>query len=73
MRPGIIAIPLDARTNEEITVLANLITLTPGSMSLDVSPDRRHLYVHLMYVDDLEESRMEIKRGFERRTLELFR
>ena len=43
IRPGVLAIPLDAKTDAEITLLANLITLTPGSVSLDVSSDRRFL------------------------------
>jgi multicomponent Na+:H+ antiporter subunit E len=73
MKPGVVAIPLDLTTDEEITVLANLITLTPGTLSLDVSVDRRTLYVHAMYVDDLEAFRREIKDGFERRVMELMR
>lgn len=73
MRPGIVAIPLDATSDLEITLLANLVTLTPGSMSLDVSEDRKTLYVHVMYIDDLESARNDIKSGFERRTLELLR
>lgn len=73
MRPGIVAIPLDAKTDQEITLLANLITLTPGTLSLDVSEDRRFLYVHAMFVDDVESFRADIKNGFERRLLELMR
>jgi multicomponent Na+:H+ antiporter subunit E len=75
MRPGIIAIPLDARTDAEITLLANLITLTPGTLSLDVSADRRVLYIHVMYIDDddLDSIRRSIKEGFERRVLEALR
>jgi multicomponent Na+:H+ antiporter subunit E len=73
MRPGIIAIPLDARTDAEITMLANLITLTPGTMSMDVSTDRRVLYIHAMYVDDADELRRKLKDGFERRLLEVLR
>ena len=46
MNPGIIAIPLDAKTDLEITVFANLITLTPGTLSLDTSKDRSTLYIH---------------------------
>ena len=72
-RPGIIAIPLDARSDAEITLLANLVSLTPGSVSLDVSADRRTLFVHFMFVDDPETCRREIKDGFERRVLELLR
>jgi multicomponent Na+:H+ antiporter subunit E len=73
--PGVIAIPLDARTDAEITLLANLITLTPGSVSLDLSEDRRVLYVHAMYIDggDVEAYRRSVKEGLERRVLELLR
>jgi multicomponent Na+:H+ antiporter subunit E len=75
MRPGVVAIPLDARTDVEITLLANLITLTPGTLSLDVSSDRRVLYIHIMYIDndDIAEVRRKIKTGFERRVLEVLR
>jgi multicomponent Na+:H+ antiporter subunit E len=73
--PGVVAIPLDARTDAEITLLANLITLTPGSVSLDISEDRRVLYVHAMYIDggDVEAYRRSVKEGLERRVLELLR
>jgi multicomponent Na+:H+ antiporter subunit E len=73
MEPGIIKIPLTAKTNLEITLLANLITLTPGTLSLDVSDDRKVLYVHAMYVKDKEEFIASIKNGFERKLLEILR
>jgi multicomponent Na+:H+ antiporter subunit E len=72
LRPGIVAVPLDLRTDAEITTLANLITLTPGTLSLDVSHDRRVLYVHAIEVVDPEEFRRETKRGFERAVAEVF-
>jgi multicomponent Na+:H+ antiporter subunit E len=72
-RPGIIVLPLDARTETEIAVLANLITLTPGTLSLDVSSDRRELYVHALFVDDPDQLRAELKQQFERRVLALLR
>ncbi len=72
-RPGIVAVPLDTRTDLEIAVLANMITLTPGSLSLDVSEDRRFLYVHEMFVDDPEQARRQIKQRFERWVLTLLR
>jgi multicomponent Na+:H+ antiporter subunit E len=71
MRPGIVALPLDANTDAEILLLAMLINLTPGSVALDVSPDRRTLYVHVMYIDTPDAARAEIKRGFERRVLDV--
>lgn len=67
--PGIIKIPLDVQTNTEISLLANLITLTPGTLSIDVSDDKKVLYVHTMYVKDKDEFIREIKDGFERRIL----
>jgi multicomponent Na+:H+ antiporter subunit E len=75
MQPGIVAIPLDAKTDAEITLLANFITLTPGTLSLDVSEDRRLLYIHAMYIQngDADALRADIKNGFERRLLETLR
>ena len=73
--PGVLAIPLDARTDAEITLLANLITLTPGSVSLDLSEDKSLLFIHAMYIDDgdVEAYRRSVKENLERRVLELLR
>jgi len=73
MKPGIVKIELDAKTDLEITLLANLITLTPGTLSLDVSDDKKVLYVHSMYIYDREQFVQSIKQGFERRLLEILR
>lgn len=73
MRPGILAVPLAASTDLEIWLLATLITLTPGSLSLAVSTDRATLFVHAMYVRDPERIRREIKEGLERRLLAVLR
>jgi len=72
-RPGIIGIPLDARTDAEIMLVANLISLTPGTLSLDLSEDRRILYIHVMFLDDIDSTRQQIKQGLERRVLEVMR
>jgi multicomponent Na+:H+ antiporter subunit E len=73
MRPRVLAVPLDAVTDTEITALANLISLTPGTLSLDVSSDRRVLYIHAMYADEAEAARRQIKDTLERRLLALIR
>jgi len=73
MKPGIIAIPLEAKTNIEIALLANLLTLTPGTLSLDVSEDASVLYVHAMYVEDPDAFRNEIKEQLEKRLLRILR
>ena len=72
-RPGIIGIPLDARTDTEIMLVANLISLTPGTLSLYLSEDRRVLYIHVMFLDDIDQTRQDIKQGIERRVLEVMR
>jgi multicomponent Na+:H+ antiporter subunit E len=69
MKPGIIALPLDATTDSQILLLSMLINTTPGSVALDVSPDRKTLYVPVMYMDTPDAAREEIKKGFERRVL----
>ena len=74
LKPGVLAVPLvEDLTDTELTILANLITLTPGTLSLDVSADRSILFIHFMHVSDPEEMRREIKEGFERRLLEVTR
>ncbi len=69
-RPGIIAVPLDAKSDGEILLTANLISLTPGTLSLDVSPDRKTLYLHAMFVDDPDALRRDLKQGMERMVIE---
>jgi len=72
-KPGIITVPLDVKSDTEITVLGNLISLTPGSLSLDISDDRRHLVVHAMFIEDPEDFRREVKLGMEHRVREALR
>ena len=73
LRPGVIAVPLHVMSDLELISLANLITMTPGTLTVDVSPDRRLLYIHAMYVDDVEALRREVKDGVEARVMGLFR
>ena len=72
LRPAFIEVPLSVESDAEITQLANLITLTPGTLSIDVSTDHRVLYVHVVDCPDPDATRDEIKRGFERRVKELY-
>lgn len=73
IRPGFLAVELEARSDLEIALLANLITLTPGTLSLDTSPDRKYLFVHAMFVDDPESFKRTLKEDFEAKVLELLR
>lgn len=72
-RPGILAVPLDAETDWEITAFSNLVCLTPGTISLEVSPDRKTLYVHAMFIDDPEAVKRHMKETLENRVLETMR
>ncbi len=71
---GLVALPLDVKSNLEITVLSSLISLTPGTLSVDVSEDRSHLFVHAMFIPhgDVEIIKQELKLGFERRVHRIF-
>lgn len=70
--PAVVAIPLDVTSDGEILLLSALINITPGSVTIDLSDDRRTLYVHVMHMETLEQTRHEIKHGFERRVQQLF-
>lgn len=72
IRPAVVAIPLDITSDAEILLLSALINITPGSVTIDLSDDRRTLYVHVMHITSAEASRHEIKTGFEQRIKRLF-
>lgn len=72
LNPAIIAFPLTLKSDVQITMLANMITLTPGTLSVDVSEDRKTLYVHAISVRDRQSLIRSIARGFERKIIEAF-
>lgn len=69
IRSAIVAVPLDLKSEAGITLLANMITLTPGTTSLHVNEEGTKLYTHVMNISD--ESVHHIKDGFERRVKEV--
>ena len=74
-RPGIVAVPLDCETDMEITMVMNLVSLTPGTLSLSLSQDRKTLFVHFMDVDpeQIDEVVRDLKDGIEHRALWMLR
>jgi multicomponent Na+:H+ antiporter subunit E len=72
VKPAIVAFPLRLTRDAHITLLANLITLTPGTLSVDVSDDRRHLFVHAISCGSREDLVRGIADGFEKRIIEAF-
>ena len=71
-QPAWIAVPLELRTPEAITVLAGTITMTPGTVAADVSAEGHALLVHCLDAPDPEAVRDEIKQRYERRLMEIF-
>jgi multicomponent Na+:H+ antiporter subunit E len=65
-RPAIIEMPLSVQSDAGILLVTNLISLTPGTLSLDVSPDRKTLSIHAMFADDPDEVRRVLKSGMEK-------
>lgn len=72
LKPAWIVIPLELKQPEAITVLAGTITLTPGTVSADLSDAGHSLLVHVLHTDDPDAVRDEIKDRYERRLLEIF-
>ncbi|WP_415404795.1 Na+/H+ antiporter subunit E [Tateyamaria sp. SN3-11] len=72
LKPAWIVIPLDLRQPEAITVLAGTITLTPGTVSADLSDEGHSLLVHVLHTDDPDAERDEIKTRYEARLMEIF-
>lgn len=73
MRPGIVRYPMNASTEMEINLLSMMISLTPGTLILDISEDKKTMYIHVMYLDDPEKFVRATKTGLERRLLEAIR
>lgn len=71
LQPAVVAIPLEVKTDIEIMLFANIITLTPGTLSLKLSEDRKTLYVHTLYLDEgsIEIFKRNLKQGFEKKIL----
>ena len=73
MKPGIFALKTDLKQQWEITLLANLITLTPGTLVIDVSDDNSTLYIHAMDINDVQSEINGIKNSFEKAIMEVSR
>lgn len=72
LRPTFLTIPLELQDPYAIVSLASVITLTPGTVSAELSKDRRTLYVHALDVDDAEEEVRKIKQRYEAPLKEIF-
>ena len=73
MQTAVVTVVVEAKSEAELAVLSNLVTLTPGTLSLDASPDRRTLDVHVMAAEDPDTVRREIEEGLVRRVRRVFK
>ena len=72
VRPAFVWVPLDIRDPHGIVTLAAIITLTPGTLSSELSEDRRQLLVHAFHVDDADALVADIKQRYEVPLREIF-
>ncbi|MBP1968741.1 multicomponent Na+:H+ antiporter subunit E [Virgibacillus natechei] len=71
IKPGIVAVPTKLETEWELTLLASLISLTPGTLSMDFSDDNKIIYIHAIDVPDKEAMINEIQNSFEHAIMEV--
>lgn len=72
LRPGFLEVPLELSEPFAITVLTSIISLTPGTVSCQLSPDRKRAWVHSLHVEDAEHQVQRVKQRYERPLLEIF-
>ena len=72
IRPGFVWVPLDIRNGHGIAALAGIITMTPGTLSAELSADQRHLLVHCFHLEDAAATIAQIKRDYETPLREIF-
>ena len=72
IRPGFVWVPLDIRNGHGIVALAGIITMTPGTLSAELSADQRHLLVHCFHLEDAAATIAQIKRDYETPLREIF-
>ncbi|MEK5147848.1 MAG: Na+/H+ antiporter subunit E [Psychrobacillus psychrotolerans] len=73
IRPAIFAMPTVLEQDWEITLLSSLITLTPGTVVIDISDDNKTLYIHSLDFEDIDEAIDSIRNTFEKAILEVSR
>lgn len=71
LNPGIVALSIDLRTNFEIVLLANMITLTPGTLTVEISPEGNILYIHMLDCADAPGVLSHIEKEFVNRIKEV--
>ncbi len=73
MKPGIVKYRMNVHTDVEINMLATMISLTPGTLVIDVSKDKRVIYIHVMYLRDRDRFIRQIENSLEKRLTDVLR
>jgi multicomponent Na+:H+ antiporter subunit E len=69
---GIIRIGIDISSPTALMTMVNLVSMTPGSLIIELTPDHRYLYVHVMYLEDPERFESDLKNKFEKKIKRIF-
>lgn len=72
MKPGIVEVPFDLKSETAVIAFANLISMTPGSLTMDMSPDKKKIYIHAMYLHDKQEFIDKMKNELEHKIRQIF-
>lgn len=72
LKPGFVAIPINIQSDLGITILASTVSLTPGTVSAEVSEDKQWLYIHALHLDNESELIETVKQRYEKPIKEIF-
>lgn len=72
LKPGIVEVPIELKRDISLIAFANLISMTPGSLTLDMSQDKSKIYIHVLYLEDKGGFIKKIKGEFEKRIQLIF-
>lgn len=72
LQPGFLQVPLELTSPLAISLLANTISLTPGTVTCDLSEDQSYLLIHALHIEDAEATVADIKTQFEKPLKEIF-
>lgn len=73
LEPAVLKIPLTVNTDLQISILAIMISVTPGTLVMDISDDKKVMYIHVMHVNNKKEFIQEVKNKFEKRLLNILK
>ena len=72
MRPGFIKMEVGDLSDRQLLIFCNLLTMTPGSMVVNVSDCKKYVYVHILYLEDRKLTEEEIRKNYLDRVKEVF-